>query len=135
MEVLFNLQNWEIEIIFLCMLGSQSMFCKEKVWEGVESEVESVRVIGRPDPLLIIMSSKPLYGIWIDRLFKSVITWYDAPLLRSQLKFSKTVVMARFAHGCQSYGGQGCHYWGGRGCHCCYGREAGVKVGVNVNNQ
>ena len=64
-----------------------------------------------------------------------MITWYDAPLLRSQLKFSKAVVMERFVHGCQCYGGQGCHYWGGRGCHCCYGREVGVKVGVNVNNQ
>ena len=70
MELLFDLQNWDIEIIFLFMLRAQSTFCKEKVWKGVESEVELVWVIGRPKPSPIIMSSEPSYEAWINILLK-----------------------------------------------------------------
>ena len=134
MEVLFNLKNWEIKIIFLCMLGTQSTFCKEKVWEGVEREVESLWVIGRPEPSPITMSSELSYKVWIDRLLKSVVTWCDASLLRSQLEFSNAVIVARFAYDCQCCGGRGFHCWGERDCHC-FGWEARVKVRVNGNKQ
>ena len=70
MELLFDLQNWDIEIIFLFMLRAQSTFCKEKVWKGVESEVELVWVIGRPKPSPIIMLLELSYEAWINILLK-----------------------------------------------------------------
>jgi hypothetical protein len=46
-------------------------------------EVEPVCVIGSPVPSPIIMSFVPLYGVWMDKLFRSEVTWWEAPLSNS----------------------------------------------------
>jgi hypothetical protein len=63
MEALFEMQNLEIEIKFLVMLGTQRTSVKENCLLEWRREVEPVCVIGSPVPSPIMMSSSPLYEV------------------------------------------------------------------------
>jgi hypothetical protein len=63
MEALFEMQNLEMEIKFLVMLGTQRTSVKENCLLEWRREVEPVCVIGSPVPSPIIMSFVPLYGV------------------------------------------------------------------------
>ena len=100
MEALFEMQNLEIEIKFLVMLGTQRTSVKENCLLEWRREVEPVCVIGSPVPSPIMMSSSPLYEVWRDKLLRSEVTWWDAPLSNSHALLWGELV-AKCAFGCQ----------------------------------
>ena len=57
MDVLLDWQNWEMEIRFFFIVGTQRTLSNLKIWERVERDLKLVWVIGRPVSSLITMSS------------------------------------------------------------------------------
>jgi len=100
MEELFEMQNLEMEIKFLATLGTQRTLVKENWVLELWREVEPVCVIGSLVPSPIIMSSDPLHGAWIERLFRSEVTWWEAPLSHGQAGLWLKLV-AKCAFGCK----------------------------------
>ena len=68
------------------MEGTQRTFCKIKVREEVGMVVELVCVMGKVDPSPIMISWDPWYRLWRERLLKSDVMWWDAPLSSSQVE-------------------------------------------------
>ena len=52
-------------------------------------------MIGRLEPSPIIMSALPMLGLCSERLFRSEVTWWDAPLSRSHDGVVEELVVAR----------------------------------------
>lgn len=69
---------------FFFIVGTHKTLFNWKVLWDVLREEETVWVMERPKPSSIIMSSDSLYGVCIERLFRSAVTWWEAPLSKSQ---------------------------------------------------
>ena len=65
------------------MDGTQRTSFKVKVVVDDGREAEPVWEMSKPIPSPIITSSDLVYGAWRDMLFKSVVTWWEAPLSSS----------------------------------------------------
>ncbi len=99
METWLEVQNCEIEIRFFSIEGTQRTLSNVNVCWEVLREVEPVWVMGRLEPSPIMMSSVPMYGVCRERLSRSEVTWWDAPLSISQDGVVDGWV-ARWACGC-----------------------------------
>jgi hypothetical protein len=75
--------NWEIKIRLFFIAGTQRTLLNWKVLWDVLREEESVWVMDGPEPSPIIMSSEPLYEVCMERLFRSAVIWWEAPLSKS----------------------------------------------------
>ena len=70
------------------------MFCRLNVSDGLCKEVDPVCVILRPVPSPIMTSSDPVYWLCMERLLRSAVMWWDAPLSRSHEEAVGFVVAA-----------------------------------------
>ena len=89
-----SLQSCETDIIFLVMEGTTRILLRVRFRKDIESMWE----ILRPIPSQTNSSSVPSYRAWSERLLRSSVTWWDAPLSSIQendeLKFPKVAECA-----------------------------------------
>ena len=69
--------------IFLDIEGTCKTLEKVKILDRVVREKEPVFAIGRDEPSPITMLFEASYGPCKERLLRSFVTWWDAPLSRS----------------------------------------------------
>lgn len=103
-QTLFDMQNWEIEIRFFFMLCAQRTLSNVNLMLEELNNVEPVWIMRRPEPLPIIMSSELEYGAWKDRLLRSAVSWWVAPVSSSHFGVLGVVLAAKWARGYHDVG-------------------------------